>query len=86
METKEILEKQLELLSEVSKQAKLNELWDDLKDFSDRMVAIAQVLRSEQNRSFYGASTNHPYVVQLPVKDLIDLYAARYKQAHSSSR
>lgn len=86
METNKILEKQLELLSKASETTLQQEDWDSLNELSKSMAAIAQVLRSEQNRSFYGASTNHPYVVQLPVKDLIDLYAARYKQAHSSGQ
>lgn len=38
-----------------------------------------------ENQSFYGASTNHPYEVQLPVKDLVDLYVARDARLHRSS-
>lgn len=38
-----------------------------------------------ENQSFYGDSTNHPYEVQLPVKDLVDLYVARDVRLHRSS-
>ena len=74
MEVKETLEKQLELLSERSKTV------DDmcLADVTEQMVQIAALLLDrEKSQSFYGASTCHPYVVQLPVEDLVDLYAAR---------
>lgn len=78
---KKILEKQLQLLSEESKRSSA----ENLCKLSEQMRAIAQILLG-QSQSFYEASTSHPYVVQLPVKDLIDLYAARYKQAHSSGQ
>lgn len=73
-EIKETLEKQLELLYERSKTV------DDmcLADITEQMVQIAALLLDrEKSQSFYGASTCHPYVVQLPVEDLVDLYAAR---------
>ena len=39
-----------------------------------------------ESQSFYGASTNHPYVVQLPVADLVALYAARAERyTHSTA-
>ena len=69
---KKILEKQLQLLSEESKRSSAK----NLCKLSEQMRAIAQILLG-QSQSFYEASTNHPYVVQLPVEDLIDLYAAR---------
>ena len=73
-EVKRTLEKQLELLSERSRTV------EDmcLADVTEQMVQIAALLLDrEKSQSFYGASTCHPYVVQLPVEDLVALYAAR---------
>ena len=74
---KKILEKQLQLLSEESECSSAEELCK----LSEQMRAIAQILLG-QSQSFYEASTNHPYVVQLPVTDLVDLYAARAQLLH----
>lgn len=71
-EIKKILEKQLQLLSEESESAST----EDMCKLSEQIRAIALILL-QQNQSFYEASTNHPYAVQLPVEDLVDLYAAR---------
>ena len=74
---KEILEKQLQLLSEESE----NATTDELCQLSEQMRAIALILLG-QSQSFYEASTGHPYVVQLPAEDLVDLYAARAQLLH----
>ena len=74
-EYKKMLEQQLQLLSEKSRGTYNNE---DVCKLTDKMINLVQILDPElQNQSFYAASTNHQYVVQLPVKDLVDLYAAR---------
>lgn len=79
---KEILEKQLQLLSEVSENFDAYEMDASiLPEFSLAMVEIASLLL-QKNQSFYEASTSHPYVVQLPAKDLVDLYAARAELLH----
>ena len=79
---KEMLEKQLQLLSERSESATDEELCD----ISGEMVKVAQlILAIDGNLSFYGASTNHPYVVQLPAEDLVDLYAARAERMNRRS-
>ena len=74
---KEILLKQMELLQQKSQEAK--ESAEALVVLSTAMVAVANVLR-DGTQSFYGDGTCHPYVVQLPVKDLIELYAARARR------
>lgn len=57
----------------------------ELADLTDAMIKVAFILAPElQNQSFYAASTYHPYVVQLPVKDLLALYAARIEEKQSS--
>lgn len=76
-EINKILEKHLQLLCEKSKGSSV----DELCKLSEQIRAIGQLLLW-QNQSFYEASTNHPYVVQLPVKDLVDLYAARAQLLH----
>ena len=71
---KETLEKQLQMLSERSSTADIKYL----PALTGQMINLARILEPElQNQSFYGASTGHPYVVQLPAKDLVDLYVAR---------
>ena len=71
---KETLEKQLQLLSERSEKAHDTEI----VELTEAMVAVANLLLAlDGNQSFYEASTSHPYVVQLPAEDLVDLYAAR---------
>lgn len=80
---KKILYKQLELLAERSKFKNISV--NELTQLNKEIVNLAQVLLEVQNQSFYGASTNHPYVVQLPVGDLLDLYAARAQRFHQSS-
>lgn len=74
---KKILEKQLQLLSEESECVST----DELCRLSEQMRAIALILLG-QNQSFYEASIGHPYVVQLPAEDLVDLYAARAQLLH----
>ena len=76
-EINKILEKHLQLLCEKSKGSSV----DELCKLSEQIRAIGQLLLW-QNQSFYEVSTNHPYVVQLPVKDLVDLYAARAQLLH----
>ena len=81
--TRKILEKQLQLLSEYS----MNLQWDvdDICKLTAQMVSLAQTLDTElRSQSFYAASTNHPYVVQLPVADLVDLYVAREEAYYQS--
>ena len=78
---KKILEKQLQLLSEESEHASAA----NLCELSEQMGVIAQILLG-QNQSFYEASTNHPYVVQLPATDLVDLYVARAQLLHHQGR
>jgi len=78
---KKILEKQLQLLSEESKRSSA----ENLCKLSEQMRAIAQILLG-QSQSFYEASTSHPYVVQLQVTDLVDLYAARAQLLHRQGR
>lgn len=76
IDVKKILGKQLQLLSKYS----MDLQWDvdDICKLTAQMVSLAQALDPElRSQSFYEASTNHPYVVQLPVADLVDLYAAR---------
>ena len=77
---KKILEQQLLLLSEKS-----NDTWstDELCQLTDKILNLVMFLEPEfQNQSFYAASTGHPYVVQLPAADLVDLYAARAELLH----
>ncbi len=83
---KATLEKQLDLLSKWSDGTRNCK---ELCDLTKRMVEVSHLLIGVENQSFYGASTHHPYVVQLPVKDLTDLYAARaayYCQSSPSSK
>ena len=81
-DVKEILEKQLQLLSEVSENLRRSDYpARDLTKLSVAMTGIASLLL-QKNQSFYEASTSHPYVVQLPAKDLVDLYAARAQLLH----
>ena len=80
---KETLEKQLELLSERSVKTSGKEL----ADLTNEMIKLAAILSPEvQSQSFYAASTHHPYVVQLPAEDLVELYATRYERAHECGR
>lgn len=80
---KETLEKQFELLSERSKETSGKEL----ADLTNTMINLAAILLPEfQSQSFYAASINHPYVVQLPIKDLIELYVARAERANECGR
>ena len=63
----------------------MNEVLTELREIKELLRIIAsntehkpdEANRAAENQSFYAASTNHPYVVQLPVADLIALYAAR---------
>ena len=56
----------------------LREIKELLRIIASNTEQIKQESTQEtENQSFYGASTNHPYVVQLPVADLVALYAAR---------
>ena len=75
---KKILLKQLELLQQKAENANT----DQLIAMSAAMAAIAQALMVG-SQSFYGGGTCHPYVVQLPVEDLIALYAARARRCGS---
>jgi len=57
----------------------------ELADLTDAMIKVAFILAPElQNQSFYAASTYHPYVVQLPVEDLLALYVAKAEEVHRS--
>ena len=79
LSVKETLEKQLQLLAERSANAS-NE---NIVELTESMVSVAKVLLAlDGNQSFYAASTGHPYVVQLPAADLVDLYAARAELLH----
>lgn len=67
-----------------------NYITDDEADIFRQLVDLEVRFRWDiksqpQSQSFYGASTCHPYVVQLPVRDLIDLYVARAEAFHRSS-
>lgn len=76
---------------------KLKETIDELRSLAsvDDKLVIRVTVKDETNhcnqtnrcesQSFYADSTNHPYVVQLPVKDLVDLYVARAEILHRSS-
>lgn len=75
---KEILLKQMELLQQKSQESTASA--EALVVLSTAMAAVANVLLGG-NQSFYGDGTCHPYVVQLPVEDLIGLYAARARRA-----
>ena len=80
---KETLEKQFELLSERSKETSGKEL----ADLTNTMINLAAILLPEfQSQSFCAASINHPYVVQLPIKDLVELYVARAERANECGR
>ena len=45
----------------------------------DRLIQLAHVIDPalRQNQSFFGENAHHPYVLQIPSKDLLALYAAR---------
>ena len=70
-----ILEKQLQLLSEASVRNREN--CEALCELSASMTKVIALLEGERSQFFGEASRCHPCVVQLPIKDLIDLYAAR---------
>lgn len=75
---KKTLEKQFDLLTERS----AGTFGEELAILTNAMINLAGVLDPEvQTQSFYAASTYHPYVVQLPTKDLIELYVARAERA-----
>ena len=74
---KELL-KQMELLQQKSQDPGLNA--DSLAKLTDAMVSVSMVLLGG-SQSFYGAGTHHPYVVQLPAEDLVELYVARAQRA-----
>ena len=85
---KKMLYEQLELLVKQSKniQFSTNDT-EKLVNLNKEIVSLADCLLHylplvPQNQSFYGVSTNHPYVVQLPAKDLVDLYVARAQLEH----
>ena len=78
---KETLEKQFDLLAERSTQT----YGAELANLTDAMINLAVILESDvQNQAFYAASTRHPYVVQLPIEDLLALHVARAEQARQS--
>lgn len=70
-----ILEKQLQLLSEASVRNREN--CEALCELSASMTKVIALLEGERSQFSGEASRCHPCVVQLPIKDLIDLYAAR---------
>lgn len=70
-----ILEKQLQLLSEAS--VRNHENYEALCALSASMTKVIALLEGERSQFSGEASRCHPCVVQLPIKDLIDLYAAR---------
>lgn len=70
-----ILEKQLQLLSEAS--TRNHEDYEALCALSASMTKVIALLEGEQSLFSGEASRCHPCVVQLPARDLVDLYAAR---------
>ena len=79
VEIEKILTEQLKLLGEVSKKSDEKQL----KNLTDAMIEIVMLIEPEsRNQSFYGASTCHPYEIQLPVADLVDLYVGRAAYAN----
>lgn len=70
-----ILEKQLQLLSEAS--VRNHENYEALCALSASMTKVIALLEGERSQFFGEASRCHPCGVQLPVRDLVDLYAAR---------
>lgn len=66
-------------------EALMEEVLQELREIKELLRIIAsnteqgkqKTTQETESQSFYGASTNHPYVVQLPVADLVALYAAR---------
>ena len=80
---KETLEKQFELLSKRSEEIQGKEL----ADLTMAMINLVPFISPEfQSQSFYAASINHPCVVQLPAKDLVELYVARAERANECGR
>lgn len=72
----------------------MEEVVKALKEIKELLRIIAsnteqktnEATQGAESQSFYGASTNHPYVVQLPVADLVALYAARAERyTHSTA-
>ena len=77
------LEEQFLLLAERSKST----YGKELADLTNAMIKVALILAPKlQNQSFYEVSTCHPYVVQLPVEDLLALYVARAEERNRSGR
>ncbi len=75
------LKEQFLFLAERSKEA----YGKELVDLTNAMISLAGVLAPElHNQSFYAASTCHPYVVQLPIEDLLELYVARAKERNAA--
>lgn len=75
--TKKLLHKQLQLLAECSYYYRTDA--EKLSRLSHAMIEVVSILHG-QNQSFYGEY--QPYAVQLPVKDLLDLYANKADMIH----
>ena len=81
---KETLEKQLNLLSERS--GGKNVTIQELCELSSAIADLGYLLHQYENQSCGGVPMNFPCVVQLPAKDLVELYAAKAELLNRSDK